>query len=109
MGTDAERPKTRTDPELVRQLDAARTSGHTVQAVLKLQRLAGTAPVPATVELQTRRAVERAIEASGVPPLDVHVLGRMAVAYVSGPESFVRELVEQPEVDGAVANESSGG
>jgi hypothetical protein len=33
----------------------------------------------------------------------------MAVAYVSGPESFVRELVEQPEVDTAVANEPGGG
>jgi hypothetical protein len=109
MSTDSDRPSGRTDPELVRQLDAARASGGSVQAVVKLQRRPGTAPDPATVESQTQRAVERATEASGLAPLDVHVLGRMAVAYVSGPESFVRELVEQPEVDAAVANEPSGG
>ncbi|MDT7742192.1 MAG: hypothetical protein QOE59_1270 [Actinomycetota bacterium] len=76
---------------------------------MKLQRRPGTAPDPATVESQTQRAVERATEASGLAPFDVHVMGRMAVAYVSGPESFVRELVEQPEVDTAVANEPGGG
>jgi hypothetical protein len=49
--------------------------------------------------------VDRASRASGEQPNDVHVMGRLSVAYVEGPESFLRELVNQPEVDAAVANE----
>ena len=36
-----------TDPELLRQLDDARGSGDQVQAVVKLHRTPGKAPVPA--------------------------------------------------------------
>lgn len=95
-----------TDPELLRQLDDARGSGDQVQAVVKLHRTPGAAPVPAVVEEQTRRAVDRAAKSTGEQPNDVHVLGRLATAYVSGSESFVRELLEQPEVASAVANHS---
>jgi hypothetical protein len=99
--------QTRTDPELLRQLDKARDSGEPVRAVVQLHRAAGKPPEPAEIEAQTQAAVERASAATGDQPDDVHVLGRMAVAYVSGSEAFVRELIEQPEVSGAVANETS--
>ncbi len=94
-----------TDPELLRQLDVAAKSGEPVQAVVKLQRTAGKAPVPSMIEEQTRRAVDRAAAATGEQPDDVHVLGRLATAYVSGSEKFLREFVEQPEVVSAVANQ----
>jgi hypothetical protein len=97
----------RTDPELLRQLDAARASGELVQAVVTLQRTAGVAPEPAQVEAQTKAAVERAAAATGERPSDVHVMGRIAVAYVCGSERFLRELVDQPEVDAAVANKAA--
>jgi hypothetical protein len=97
----------RTDPELLRQLDDARGSGGQVQAVVKLHRTPGTAPVPAVVEEQTRKAVDRAAKSTGEQPNDVHVLGRLATAYVSGSESFVREFLQQPEVASAVVNQSS--
>lgn len=93
-----------TDPELIRQLDSARTTGDLVDAVVRVHRPAGGAPDPEHVEEQTRRAVSRAEEASGQSAADVHVLGRLAVAYVSGPERFVRELLAQPEIATAVAN-----
>jgi hypothetical protein len=94
----------RTDPELIRQLDSARETGDLVQAVVRLHQPAGRAPEPKQVEEQTRRAVHRAEAATGESPADVHVLGRLAVAYVSGPERFLRELLQQPEVATAVAN-----
>ena len=94
----------RTDPELVRQLDAARKSGDLVHAVVRLHQPAGRAPKPEHVEEETRRAVDRAEAASGESPVDVHVMGRLAVAYVSGPERFLRELLRQPEIATAVAN-----
>jgi hypothetical protein len=95
-----------TDPELLRQLDDAKSSGEAVQAVVKLRRTAGKAPEPAAVEKQTQRAVDRTIEATGERPDDVHVMGRLSVAYVSGSEKFLREFVEQPEVASAVANQT---
>lgn len=96
-----------TDPELLRQLDEATRTGEPVQAVVKLHRPAGKAPVPALVEEQTRKAVDRTAEATGEHPTDVHVMGRLATAYVSGSEKFLREFVEQPEVASAVANQLS--
>jgi len=95
-----------TDPELLRQLDEAKTSGDSVQAVVKLRRTAGKAPEPAAVEEQTQRAVDRTTQTTGEHPDDVHVMGRLSVAYVSGSEKFLREFVEQPEVVSAVANQT---
>ena len=94
-----------TDPELLRQLDDAKKSGEPVQAVVKLHRTKGRAPSPALVEEQTQRAVDRAAATTGEQPDDVHVMGRLATAYVSGSEKFLRAFVEQPEVASAVANQ----
>jgi hypothetical protein len=93
-----------TDPELIRQLDSARTTGDLVRAVVRVHNPSGKAPNPEHVEEQTRRAVDRAEAASGESAADVHVMGRLAVAYVSGPERFLRELLQQPEIATAVAN-----
>ena len=95
-----------TDPELMRQLDDARTSGGTVEAVLRLERQPGERPVPSMVREQADRAIRRATEACGETPADVHVMENMATAYVAGTETFLRELMAQPEVASAVANES---
>jgi hypothetical protein len=94
-----------TDPELLRQLDDARASGGTVEAVLRLDRQPGERPVPSMVRDQADRAIRRAAEASGETPVDVHVMANMATAYVTGTERFLRELMAQPEVASAVANE----
>lgn len=95
-----------TDPELLRQLDDARTSGGTVEAVLRLERQPGERPVPSVVRDQAERAIRRATEACGETPADVHVMENMATAYVAGTERFLRELMAQPEVASAVANEN---
>jgi pyrroline-5-carboxylate reductase len=94
------------DPELIRQLDEARKSGDTVEAVVSLQRKAGQMPVPSVVEVQAGEAIQRASSASGEAPSDVHVMPNMAAAYVSGSERFLRELMAQPEIASAVANVS---
>ena len=97
----------RTDPELLRQLDEALKSGKPVAAVVSLHRPAGKAPKVETIEAKTRAAIKRVTETTGEEPDDVHVMGRVGVAYVTGPARFVQELVDQPEVYGAVANEKS--
>jgi hypothetical protein len=98
----------RTDPELLRQLDVAKETGRPVAAVLKIKRQRGVKTDVARIEARTQRAIDRVAEATGERPDDVNVMGAIGVVYVTGPERFLRELVDQPEVDGAVANESSG-
>lgn len=95
-----------TDPELLRQLDEARTTGQSVSAVVQVKRRRGSPPDVADIEAKVRQAIDRTAQATGDEPDDVYVMGRVAVAYVTGSEKFVRALVDQPEVDGAVANES---
>jgi hypothetical protein len=51
--------------------------------------------------------VDRTVRTTGEKPGDVHVMGRLSVAYVSGSEKFVRAFVRQPEVVSAVANRPS--
>ena len=97
----------RTDPELVRQLDAAQGTDESVTAVLGIRRTRGKRPVPAEIEKAAKTAVARAVDACGVEPVDVHVMASMAVAYVSGTEAFIRELMNQPEFVSAVANQRS--
>ena len=95
------------DPDLLRQLDDAATSGNPVTAVVTLRRTAGSAPDPTVVEELARSAVDRTVRTTGEKPGDVHVMGRLSVAYVSGSEKFVRAFVGQPEVVSAVANRPS--
>jgi hypothetical protein len=94
-----------TDPELLRQLDDAKATGEPVAAVVQLKRTRGKAPDVAKIEAQAREAIARAAKATGEDPHDVHVMGRVAAAYVTGSERFLRELVDQPEVASAVANQ----
>ena len=95
-----------TDPELLRQLDEARTTGEPVAAVVQLKRAKGKPADVAAIEAQTSQAIARATKATGEDPDDVHVMGHMATAYVPGSEKFLREFVDQPQVVSAVANQA---
>jgi non-canonical (house-cleaning) NTP pyrophosphatase len=101
----ATRSKAKKDPELVRQLDRARNSGEPVRAVVSVRRTRGEAPQPAQIEELVRDAFERTSEATGQQPDDYHVFGRMASAYVTAPADFITALVDQPEIESAVANQ----
>lgn len=95
----------RTDPELLRQLDAAHGTDERVAATVSIRRKRGK-PVPEEIDTAVRVALDRAVKKSGLNPSDLHVMGRVAAAYVSGPEALIREFIRQPEVTGAVANQA---
>lgn len=99
----------RTDDELDRQLEKARTSGGTVEFVIKLRHAAGKVPDPDDIKAKTDSAIARACKATGEKPHDVNVLGRVGVAYVSASEAFARELIGAPEVSSAMANQRDEG
>jgi hypothetical protein len=93
------------DPELTRQLDDAKTSGDAVSAVVSIKRTAGKKPDPAVIREHAQSALARASEATGEEPGDVRVMGHMATAYVSGSAAYISELMAQPEIASAVANQ----
>lgn len=95
------------DPELERQLVHAVKSGAPVEFVIKL-RHSGPLPDPDDIQAKTDRAVKRAADATGETPRDVHVMGRIGVAYVSASAAFARELIAAPEVSSAMANDRDG-
>ena len=100
-------PAAKIDPELTRQLQRATSSGQPVQAVVSVRRAAGRPPQPDKIEALVKDALDRTSAATGQRAADVHVLGRMATAYVCAPAQFIRTLVGQPEIVGAVANRGS--
>ena len=95
----------RPDPELLRQLDEARGTTTPVAVNISIRRKRGKPPIPTEIEAAAHSAVARASQATGTAANDVHVLGHMAIAYVTGPETLIRELLAQPEITGATPNQ----
>jgi len=96
------RRRTKTDPELQRQLDAAKESGGHVEAVLTLRGGPGTSGDAETVANQVLRRVESAV---GMPVDDYNVLGNLGIVVIAAPEQFVTAVLDQPEIESASANE----
>lgn len=99
----APRRRIKTDPELKRQLDAAKDSTDPVEAVLVLRESIEKASDPDSV---ARRAMQRVEAEVGLAPDVVNVLANLGIVIVSAQEQFVRKLLTQPEFASAVANSS---
>jgi hypothetical protein len=97
----------RIDPELLRQLDEAGDSDYAVAAAVSLRREPNAPPDTAKIEADLQIAMARAKEMTDTEPHRVHVMSRMAVAYIEAPGRLIRALIEQPEVTGAVATHSN--
>ncbi len=96
----------KTDPELLRQLDALAASQEPVQAVFYLRpagALEKTLP-PEQVEETTRAILERVEKRVGATAQDVNVFRNLSSFVVSAGAAFVRELLKQPEIASAMAN-----
>jgi hypothetical protein len=98
----------RADPELLRQLDAVRDSDEPVAAAVSVRRRKGAPPDTAKIDKDLQAAIARAKDESNAEPSHVRVMHHLAVAYVEGPGRWIRALLEQPEVTGAVSGRSNG-
>lgn len=95
----------KTDPELVRQLDAAHGTDRAIEAVLKLRPPRGAVTLPSGRAKEiTESAIKRVEEEVGVSPEAVNVLANLGMVVVAADERFVRKLLDQPEFSSAVAN-----
>ena len=98
------------DPNLKKQLDAAKGTDQPVEAVLSLRpekpsKSAKAAPSGARERADS--ALERVAKEVGSKPDAVNVLENLDMVVLRADEQFLRKLLEQPEFASAVANDES--
>ena len=98
---------TNTDPELVRQMHAATGDDASVEAVFMLAPEDPSQIVlsPERTEELTRHLLERVKASIGKAAEDVNVFHNMGSFVVSAHPAFLRELIAQPEIASAMANQ----
>jgi hypothetical protein len=94
-----------TDPELLRQLDAA-ASDSAVSAVCQLRTKDPDQKLipPAETEAMVSGLMERVRQLTGEAPQRVQVFRNLGAFSVSAPPAFLRCLIEQEEIAQATAN-----
>ena len=98
------RGRARTDPELARQLKAAAPDRTPVEAVVVLRPGSESALGPEEVETQAREVLGRVEHQVEGGRGDANVFKNLSSFVVSAEPLFIEALVEQPEVESAVAN-----
>lgn len=98
---------TNTDPELVRQMHAATGDDASVEAVFMLapEDPSQIVPSPERTEELTRHLLERVKARIGKGAVDFNVFRNMGSFVVSAHPAFLRELIAQPEIASAMANQ----
>lgn len=100
------RPKT--DPELLRQISAAQNSKKSVVGIFRLRPENATKLVnsPQRTNKIVHDVFERVAKKVGTKPQRFNVLGNVGVVVVSAEPQFLSELLKQPEISSAMANQS---
>jgi len=102
----AKREPTRIDPELTTQLDAADPGDESVQAVVYLR--SGSKGGPDEVTRRASDVIESAKSKAGTEPSRVNVMRYLGTVAIEAPASFVRALLDEDDVESALANVHPG-
>jgi hypothetical protein len=102
----AKHTPTRVDPELTRQLDEAAADDRPVQAVVYFR--SGETRGPEAVVKVADRVVKAARDKAGTEPGRVNVMRYIGTMAVEAPASFVRALLDDEDVESAIANVHPG-
>jgi len=104
------KPKVATDPELARQVEAASHTGDAVEAVFVLtpEDPSQGAPSPERTEQITRQVLERVKDRVGRRENKLNVFRNLGSFVVSAHPEFLKELMSQPEISMAMANQQPG-
>ncbi len=97
---------TKIDPELTRQLDAADIDDAPVQAVVHFRSSGKRGPAGVTEVADA--AIGSASSKAGTAPIRVNVMRYLGVMSVEAPASFVRALLDEDDVESALANVHPG-
>jgi hypothetical protein len=101
-----ERAPTKIDPALTLQLDAAESDDASVQAVVYLR--SGPKGGPEAVTKRADAVIETARTKAGTGPSRVNVMRYLGTVAVEAPASFVRALLDDDDVESALANVHPG-
>jgi hypothetical protein len=102
----AKRAPTKIDPELTSQLDAADPDDAPVQAVVYLR--SGSKGGPAAVSKRADQVIASATTRAGTEPSRVTVMRYLGTVAIEAPASFVRALLDEDDVESALANVRPG-
>ena len=94
----------KTDPELLRQINSVETSDDSIQAVFSLALPMKRLLDPKQVEETTNKVLQRAEKEAGSKPKDVNIFKNLGSFVVSADASFIRQIIDDPDVASAVAN-----
>ncbi len=98
------RKKTKTDPELTRQLNAKSAGKESIGAVFSLDLPLKKLLDPNVVEETTNNVLKRAEKSAGSKPRDVNVFKNLGSFAVSADASFLQEVIDDPDIASAVAS-----
>ncbi len=98
----AKRTPTKVDPELTSQLVAADPEDRPVQAVVYLR--SGSKGGPEAVTKRAGQVIESAKTKAGTEPSRVNVMRYLGTVAIEAPASFVRALLDEDDVELALAN-----
>src|SRR5258705_10621969 len=101
----------KTDPELLRQISAAQGSMEPIVGIFRLRPDDSTKLInsPQRTDEIIREVFERVEKNVGVPVNRLNVLRNLGIVVVSAEPRFMSELLKQPEIFSAMANQPSGG
>ena len=102
----AKRSPTKVDPELTTQLDAADPEDASVQAVVYLR--SGSKGGPAAVSKRADQVIASASTKAGTEPSRVNVMRYLGTVAIEAPASFVRALLDEDDIESALANVHPG-
>ena len=102
----AKRSPTKIDPELTTQLDAADPDDAPVQAVVYLR--SGSKGGPAAVSKRADQVIASASTKAGTEPSRVNVMRYLGTVAIEAPASFVRALLDEDDIESALANVHPG-
>ncbi len=105
--TEQATPKT--DPELLRQISAAEQKNDPVMGIFRIRPEDSTKLTnsPERTKEIINEVVERVSKKVRGKAHRLNVLGNLGVMVISAPSQFMTELLKQPEIFSAMANESS--
>lgn len=96
--------KTKTDPELIRQIDSAAAANDPIQAVFSLDLPIRKLADPKQVEETATQVLSRIERESGLKPKELNIFRNLGSFAVSANPSLIRKLIDAPEIASAIAN-----
>jgi hypothetical protein len=101
----SDRSGAKVDPELLRQLDAAKPAQRPVAAVIGLRPPGeGVVPTPEQTQTLSRELLQRTQRRTGSSAHAVNVFQHLGSFLVVADPDFLADLLTQPEVRSALAN-----